>query len=275
VGAIESTIDEILDATAARPCRVILVDDGSSDATARVIEARAVLEPQLSLIRHRAILGYGASIKSGIRSTADELIVITDAGGTYPNVRIPELVDACENAEMVVGARVGENVQYSKLRAIPKLFLNLHASWIARQKIPDLNSGLRVSRRSIAERYMRILPDSLSFTTTITLCMLTNAYRGECVPISNEKRVGKSTIRPIRDSLRFAQLIMRTGMYFAPMRVLFPLVLALAAAFLASVCYDLFVLSNLTDKTVLPFLFCMNVALFGLLSDMIDKRVSK
>jgi hypothetical protein len=61
-------------------------------------------------------------------------------------------------------------------------------------------------------------------------------------------------------------------MYFAPLRVFFPIVLALSAAFLASAGYDVFVLRNLTDKTVVLLLFAMNTVLFALIADMIDKR---
>jgi hypothetical protein len=72
--------------------------------------------------------------------------------------------------------------------------------------------------------------------------------------------------------LGFIQLILRTGMYFAPLRVLLPLVGILSVGFLASLGYDILVLRNLTDKTIILLLFAMNTALFGLVADMIDKR---
>lgn len=204
-----------------------------------------------------------------------ELIVITDADGTYPNERIPELVELAKTADMVVGARTAKNVKYSPIRKIPKLFLSAYASWLAGQKIPDLNSGLRVMRRSVVERFFNILPDSFSFTTTITLAMLTNYRRVLFIPIGYSPRVGNSKIRPIRDTLLFFQLILRTGMYFAPLRVFFPLGVLLSCAFLVSLMYDVFVLQNLTEKTLLLLLFGMNTAMFALLADMIDKRSAR
>ncbi len=92
------------------------------------------------------------------------------------------------------------------------------------------------------------------------------------VPIDYAPRIGKSKIQPIRDTLRFIQLIVRTGMYFAPLRVLTPVVAVLAALFSVSLCYDVFVLEDLTDKTMMLLLFTMNTALVALLADMIDKR---
>jgi hypothetical protein len=85
-------------------------------------------------------------------------------------------------------------------------------------------------------------------------------------------RVGYSKIRPIRDTLRIALLILRTGMYFAPIRVLGPLIAFLACCFMASLSYDLFIAANLTDKTVILLLFTLQTAVFTLLADMIDKR---
>jgi len=64
---------------------IIVVDDGSSDKTARnaaVAGAR--------VLRHRSNRGYGAALKSGIAAAANEYIVITDADGTYPCGAIPE-----------------------------------------------------------------------------------------------------------------------------------------------------------------------------------------
>ena len=138
-----------------------------------------------------------------------------------------------------------------------------------------LKSGIRGARAeliAVIEKFLHILPDGFSFTTTITLALLTNSYRVRNVAINYGKRVGSSKIQPIRDTLRFAQLILRTGVYFAPLRVLFPLIVVLNLGFLASALYDVFVLENLTDKTVILLFFAVNTLMFALLADMIDKR---
>lgn len=253
---------------------VIIVNDGSSDGTEKILEDIAQEYPQVRIITHNINRGYGAALKTGIRSANSDLIVITDADGTYPNERIPELVGIAQEKQldMVVGSRTGKNVTYSKIRKIPKIFLKAYASWIARQNIPDINSGLRVMKKEVVQKFMSILPDSFSFTTTITVAMLTNNFAVHYEPISYTHRIGNSKIRPIRDTLLFFQLILRTGMYFAPLRVFFPVGAILFAAFLASLCFDVFYSRNLTDKTVLFVLFSMNTMMFALLADMIDKR---
>lgn len=272
-GAIQKTIESLCASLGNKSdYELIVVNDGSIDGSGRVLGQLSESLPTLRVVEHPRNRGYGAALKSGIRKAASDLIVITDADGTYPNERISELVELAAEADMVVGARTGEDVSYPLIRKIPKAFLRRYASWLAGQNIPDMNSGMRVFRKSVAERFIDILPDGFSFTTTITLAMLTNFYDVKYVPINYADRVGKSKIRPIRDTINFIQLIVRTGMYFAPLRVFFPVVAVMTVAFLISLGYDLLYLYNITEKTLILLLFSLNFAMFTLLADMIDKR---
>ncbi|MDO9459865.1 MAG: glycosyltransferase family 2 protein [Alphaproteobacteria bacterium] len=272
---VADTIQHIRKAmSAVADYELIIVNDGSSDGTAAVLEKIQKEDTALRVVTHDNNLGYGAALKTGIRNTLAEYIVITDADGTYPNERIPDLIEMCRNYDMVVGARTGDNVTYSKVRALPKIFLRAWASWIARKNIPDINSGMRVFRRDVAERFMGILPNTFSFTLTITLALLTTHRRVMFAPIDYHERVGNSKIKPIRDTLRFLMLILRTGTYFAPLRVIGPFALLLMLAAMASLAYDIFELENLTDKTIMLLLFAFNTGMFALIADMIDKRAA-
>ena len=254
---------------------IIIVNDGSSDNTLSMLEKASQKYPALKTANHATNKGYGAALKTGIRRANSEMIVITDADGTYPNERLPELIQIAKETDMVVGARVNsEEVTYPLIRKIPKWFLVRYASWMAGQKIPDMNSGMRVFRKKIAERFINILPDGFSFTTTITLAMLTNHYDVRYVPIGYSARIGKSKIRPVHDTLNFIQLILRTGMYFAPLRVFAPIILLLGLGFSVSFGYDLYQ-GDLTEKTLLLLMFTLNAGMFALLADMIDKRSSR
>ncbi len=250
---------------------IIVVNDGSTDETRDILSSHS----DIRIIDHIRNRGYGAALKSGIRQAKYPLIVITDADGTYPNERIPELVALTNQADMVVGARIGNNVTYSKLRKIPKWFLVRFAEWIAMTSIPDLNSGLRVFRKNIVEEFLNILPDTFSFTTTITLAMLTNHYIVHYVPIDYHHRVGKSKIKPIQDTLRFVQLILRVGVYFAPLRVFLPVAGLFFAGFLITLCQDIFIRRDLTERTLILFVAATQLGMFALLADMIDKRSGK
>jgi len=270
--AIRDTVVEIAEQLSiCAACRLIVVNDGSKDRSLDLLVDLAKEIPTLEVVSHERNLGYGAALKTGIARAKTDLIVITDADGSYPIDQIPTLARECADFDMVVGARTGPQVTHSKLRSIPKIFLALWVSWIARQKVPDINSGMRVFRKPVLECYVRILPNSFSFTTTLTLAMLTNYRPVKFVPINYMARVGRSKIEPVRDTLRFASLILRTGMYFAPVRVLAPIVFALGLATLGSLLYDVW-LGNLTDKSVILAMFTLNTGVFALLADMIDKR---
>jgi len=273
-GAIARTIAELRNALSRSNefYELVIVNDGSTDRTAEILTQCQLEDPNLRVVNHPINRGYGAALKTGIRHSRAELIAITDADGTYPNHRLLELVVEAEQSDMAVGARISDDVEYPLIRRIPKIFLTAYANWIARQPIPDLNSGMRVFRRPIAERFFNILPDGFSFTTTITLAMLTNRYVVRYVPIGYAHRIGKSKIKPIKDTLRFFQLILRTGMYFAPLRIFSPLLVIFFVAFSASLCWDVFVRHDLREMTMLLMMLFINSTMFALLADMIDKR---
>ena len=250
---------------------VIVVNDGSTDGTEEILHNYT----SVKIISHRRNRGYGAALKSGIKQAKYPLIAITDGDGTYPNERIPELVELATEADMVVGARIGLNVRYSRIRKVPKWFLVHFAQWVTRTHIPDLNSGMRVFRKNVVERFLNILPDTFSFTTTITIAMLANDYLVHYQPIDYYHRVGKSKIKPIRDTLRFVQLILRLGVYFAPLRIFLPLASLFFGGFLISLFQDVFIRQDLTESTLILFVAAIQIGLFALLADMIDKRISK
>ena len=275
--AIEQTVRQIIETLSFerdRTWEVIVVDDGSTDESKERLRTLSQEQQQapLRVVMHSRNLGYGAALKSGIQRSRSELICITDADGTYPNDRIPELLRLAEERDMVVGARIGQDVKYSKIRSIPKMVLVPWVSFLCGSHVPDMNSGLRVFRRDAAMRYLKILPDGFSFTTTITICFLRNRRDVLFTPINYSKRIGRSHIKPIKDTLRFVQLITRTGMYFAPMRLLMPIFLFFTSLLSISAIFDIFVLQDITDKTILMAFICINIAMFAMLADMIDKR---
>lgn len=248
---------------------IIVVDDGSKDATAKNAAAAGA-----KVLRHRSNRGYGASLKTGIAAAKSEYIVITDADGTYPARYIPELLAKLENADMVVGARIGKTVKIPLIRRPAKKVLNWIANYMAGATIPDLNSGLRAFRREIVMQYLSILPNQFSFTTTITMAMLCDNYAVSYLPIDYLARKGKSKIVPW-DAASFLLLILRTVMLFRPLRVFFPIVIFFLLAGLAKMAVDLTHQPNISASAQLAFMSALLILLIGMLGDALATRLGR
>jgi glycosyltransferase involved in cell wall biosynthesis len=247
---------------------VIVVDDGSTDQTPGIAQASGA-----RLLQHGVNRGYGAALKSGIRAARGERIVITDSDGTYPADRIPTLVALLDEWDMVVGARTGRNVRMPLIRRPAKWVLNQLANYLTGTQIPDLNSGLRAFWRETALRFFPILPNGFSLTTTITLAMLSENYRVHFVPIDYHERRGRSKIHPVYDTLNFLQLIVRTVLYFNPLKVFLPLsALFVMAGVLVGLISKL-VFGKLLDTTMIVLIVTgVQILMLGMLADLIDKR---
>lgn len=239
---------------------IIVVDDGSDDGT-----AEAAAETGVRVLRHHENLGYGAALKRGIDEARYPWILITDADGTYPADAIPRILEVAEGRDMVVGARTGANVEVPLSRRPAKWFLRRLAGYLAGRRLPDLNSGLRLMRRRLVEDYRHLLPDGFSFTTTITLAATCNGHPVEYVAIDYRSRLGTSKLRP-RHALDFGLLILRTIVFFNPLKVFLPAGAVLALAGGAKFVYDL-IIGDLSESAVLAFLGAMIVWAVGLLAD--------
>ncbi len=284
-GGIEGVVQRLLALDLGRETELLVVNDGSKDRTGSILTELRAKHPRLTVIEHPVNRGYGAALKTGFRAAAHGIVIITDADGTYPEDRIVDLLARVDDgAEMAVGARTGDDVNIPWQRRPAKAALRHIASYLAGVKIPDLNSGLRAIRRDLVLRYESILPEGFSFTTTITLASLTNHHRVDYVSIDYAERSGSSKIRPIRDTLGFLALIIRTVVYFNPLKVFYPVAGVLFALFCGALIYDLFFAvtilpdstttkgGNLGDKTVLLFVALVQTLTLGLVADLIDKK---
>lgn len=251
---------------------IILVNDGSTDGTEAAVQP--FIDDLLRLVNHDRNRGYGAALKTGIESAKHEWILITDADGTYPNRFIPDLLKERDAHDMVVGARTGANTHIPLIRRPPKWVLRKLASILSNQKIPDLNSGLRLMRREVVRKFYNILPNGFSFTTTITLAMFSAGYRVTYVPIDYNKREGKSKIRPIYDTINFVKLIVRTVMYFDPLRVFLPAAFLFFFLSLGVGVGTFAYFGEVWDvTTVVLFLTGVQVFSVGMLADMLNRRL--
>lgn len=195
---------------------ILVVDDGSSDSTARVAEIAGA-----RVISHPYNIGNGAAVKSGIRHARGKALIFMDGDGQHDPADVPRIVCHLAKFHMVVGARSRDS-ETSRLRDVANWIYNRFATYVAQFKIEDLTSGMRAMRREDALRFCDMLPNTFSYPTTSTLAFLRSGRSLKYVPIKTKYRIGKSKIRPLVDGPRFLLIIMKIATLFAPMRVFLP-----------------------------------------------------
>lgn len=247
---------------------VIVINDGSRDRTGEIARTLPV-----TLIEHEMTRGYGASLKSGLRRAKGELIIIADADGTYPLEEIPRLIAEVTEFDMIIGARTGRQVHIPLLRRFGKWIITQLAEYLTGQEIPDLNSGFRVFRKDIALRFFPMYPDGFSITSTLTLAMLTNAYRVKFLSINYHKRVGKSSIHPVRDFMNFIVLVIRICACFKPLNVFIPPAVGLIVLGVIKGAIDYAGQRHLGGLSITMTLTGIQTLFIGLLADLIVQRM--
>ena len=204
---------------------LLCIDDASTDDTLAVLTSAAATYPQMRILAFRRNGGSGTARRIGTQEARGEIVVWTDADMTYENERIPELVRTLvedDSYDQVVGARTTEQGTHKWARVPAKFVIRKIAEWLSRQRIPDLNSGLRAFRRSVSLPYLRLLPPGFSCVTTITLAFLMNQHDIKYVETEYFKRAGKSKFKFFGDAYRYILQVLRMVMYFDPLRVLMP-----------------------------------------------------
>ncbi|NOY80242.1 MAG: glycosyltransferase family 2 protein [Kiritimatiellaeota bacterium] len=212
VAGVIRAVADVLDGAGIKH-EIIVVDDGSADATAeRACAAGA------RVVRNPTNKGYGFALLRGIEAAANELVVITDADGTYPAEPLPGMIEAAGKYDMVVGRRTGALYHGPPLKRLSRLVFQFLAEFTCGTRIPDINSGLRVLRRSFVLRHRRAISTGYSFTTTVTLIALLEGQHLEYRDISYRQRLGRSKVHWVRDSLRSLQIITETILLYNPLK---------------------------------------------------------
>ena len=252
---------------------LVAYDDASTDGTFARLHEVAPRFPHLRVVHFDRNGGAGTVRRVGTQRARGEIVVWTDADMTYPNERIPELVqmlDKDPSLDQVVGARTSEEGSHKILRVPAKWFIRKLAERLTNTKIPDLNSGLRAFRREVALPYLRLLPPGFSCVTTITIAFLSNQHDLRYIPIEYAKRSGTSKFRFVSDAYRYILQVLRMVMYFNPLKVLMPPALWLIVIGLLKGVFDMVVhFGYFANNTIMIFVTGLIIASLALLADLI------
>ena len=243
---------------------IIVVDDGSRDATAATATAAGA-----TVIRHPYTKGNGAAVKTGIRGATGEFVLIIDGDGQHPPEDACRLVSRLGEYDLVIGAR-SASTQATHTRRFGNEALNQLASYLTGRQIPDLTSGFRGARRECLREFIHLLPNGFSTPTTTTLAFLKAGYNVAFEPIEARSRVGHSKIHLARDGAKFLMIILKIITLFSPLRIFLPLSIA---SFMLGAAYAVWTIatqSHVTNSSVLLIMLAVIVFLVGLVSEQIS-----
>lgn len=249
---------------------VIVVNDGSTDNTAKVAEAAGA-----RVVHHPYCKGNGAAIKTGARAASGQVIVFMDADGQHDPADIARLLEVLEQGhDMVVGARQ-KGSQASLGRGLANGFYNKLASWMTGHRIEDLTSGFRAVRADKFREFLYLLPNGFSYPTTSTMAFFRAGYSVAYVPIHAAKRIGQSHIRLLRDGSRFLLIIFKIGTLFSPLKIFAPVALIMFLLGSGWYGYTLYSFGRFTNMSALLYSGSVMVFLMGLISEQITALMYK
>ncbi len=197
---------------------VLVVDDGSVDGTAQIVQQMQGVR----LVRHPVNRGYGAAIKTGFGQARGELLAFLDADSTYPPECFAKLCEVVlrNSADVVIGSRrSGSESSMPPIRRLGNLIWSSLLSLIGNARVEDPASGMRVLRRNCL-RQLYPLPDGLNFTPVMSTRALHEGLKVVEIPIPYHERSGRSKLSVVRDGTRFLKTIIWTALQYNPARIL-------------------------------------------------------
>ena len=267
-GAIQQTVKAIKQLN--RVDEIIVVNDGSTDDTAQIAEQAGA-----KVISHPYSKGNGAAIKTGARNAIGDVIVFMDADGQHDANDILKLIEKIEQGyDLVVGARQ-KGSQASVGRGIANKLYNNLASYMSEHQVEDLTSGFRAVRAEKFKEFIYLLPNGFSYPTTSTMAFFRAGYSVTYVPIHAAKRIGKSHIHPIKDSVRFFLIIFKIATLYSPLKMFLPFAVLLFTLGTGWYGYTLYEYQRFTNMSALLYTGSIMIFLMGLISEQITSLMYK
>jgi hypothetical protein len=206
-----------------RGWNIIFVNDGSRDNTKKIIDG-LVSAPDVRVLHHKVNRGYGGALKTGIRNSTTRYLVTIDGDGQHNLEDVEKLFQyALEHeADLVVGKRES-GARSTTYRALGKFLIHSFTKMLMPLPITDLNSGFKLYRTELAQKYMTVCPDSMAFSDVITLVFLSERNLVLEQPIRVSPRlVGQSTITTFTAFETVIQ-VLNIVLMFNPLRVFLPI----------------------------------------------------
>lgn len=262
---IEKVLDQLVALKFHEEHEVIVVDDGSTDETAAIVSRYPV-----RLLRHEINKGYGAALKTGIRKSTCDKVMIMDSDGQHDPKFVPQIVEMLNEFDMVIGTRTADSFQVKNRKAGKKV-IRIVGEYLVEQKLPDYNSGFRGFNKELILRMLHIMPNGFSFSTTSTLAFLKEGYTIGTFPIVVEERVGrKSNVKFIKDGTKTIMLLLRIIMLFNPLKIFLPASLIITTVGVAFGIYGYIIASRFSNSATIITMLGLMIFFIGLIADQVS-----
>ena len=205
----EQHISDVVRRTRQQLDHVVVIDDGSSDNT-----ARCAREAGAEVIVHGQNRGKGEAIKTGLRHWLDRqfiYVIILDADGQHLPEEIDRFIAAAAQAgdhSFFLGNRMNNLTGMPFIRRVVNRYMSNRISRICRQKIPDTQCGFRMLDRQLIPELLDG-SNRFDYETEMLIIASRKGYRIESVPITTVYSDEISSIQPVRDAFRFLKLMRR------------------------------------------------------------------
>jgi len=197
----ERTVDRVLDAVLASPVEAeiegIVVDDASTDGSARRLAARAAADPRIRLLRHERNRGKGAALRTGFAVATGDVVLIQDADLEYDPADYPRLIApiADGSADVVIGSRFAPGVNGADggaARGRGAHYLgNRLLTWLSNRMtgldLTDMEAGYKVFRRE-ALQGLRLRSERFGIEPELVQKAARAGWRIREVPIAYRRR---------------------------------------------------------------------------------------
>jgi glycosyltransferase involved in cell wall biosynthesis len=220
--AFQTYLNELVDYCKKGSWKLIFVNDGSSDASGKILDQ--INKPFVKVIHHKLNRGYGGALKTGILNADTQYVITFDGDGQHKVDDIIAILDYMKtnHAEMVIGSRKKSGNE-NAFRETGKGIIRFIARLLIPFKIKDLNSGFKIYQTDLAQQYQSLCPDTMAFSDVITLIFIKQRKLVLEFPITVvPRRSGKSTIN-IHTAVDTITEILNLIMLLNPLKVFLPL----------------------------------------------------
>ncbi len=204
----ESKISDVVRRVRVQLDTVLVVDDGSTDATSSLARKAGA-----DVIRHEINQGKGAAIKTGLKALIDRpfiYVMILDGDGQHLPEEIERfIIEANRNESgLILGTRMSDLEKMPFVRKLTNLTMSWCISRLCGQPIADTQCGFRMIHRDLAP-HLHCESNAYDYETEMLFIAAHKGFRISSVPVSTVYGDEKSKIRPVRDTIRFLRLLAR------------------------------------------------------------------